>query len=171
MSMGRRVGLVIVMALGLITLASALLKMSIVVVTTFGGPVESGSRNYFQGLIYLTSSIEQALVIIMGCILTLHQMRHIDFTRLRSISFSLVSLIPKRRRKNSNSDASTQYNGFSRSGYQDLDLRPKLNISVDGRERLDVPIAATAEVAYLKLVVTGQERLSIIFPSTLLGAL
>ncbi|RYP45933.1 hypothetical protein DL768_007801 [Monosporascus sp. mg162] len=149
MSVGRRVGLVIVMALGLITLASALLKMSIIIVTTFGGPVESGGTNYFQGIIYLTSSIEQALVIIMGCIPTLHQIRYIDFTRLRSISSSLVSLIPKRRRKSSSSDASTQCNSFSRSGYQDLDLRPKLNISVDGRERLDVPVAATAEVAYV----------------------
>ncbi|RYO85357.1 hypothetical protein DL764_009183 [Monosporascus ibericus] len=149
MSMGRRVGLIIVMTLGLITLASAILKMSIIIVTTFGGPVEHGSRNHFQGLIYLTSSIEQALVIIMGCIPTLQQVRHIDFTRLRSISSSLVSLIPKRGRKNSSSDASTQYNSFKRSGYQDLDLRPKLKIPVDGRECLMVPVAVTAEVAYV----------------------
>ncbi|RYP60985.1 hypothetical protein DL769_007910 [Monosporascus sp. CRB-8-3] len=148
MSMGRRVGLVFVMALGLITLASALLKMSIIIVTTFGGPVESGGRSYFHGLIYLTSTIEQALVIIMGCIPTLQQVKHIDFTRLRSIPSSLASLIPKRRRKNSSSDASTQYNSFSRSGYQDLQLRPKLNVSVDGRECVGVPVAATAEVAY-----------------------
>lgn len=158
MPIHRRIGLVFVMALGLVTLASALLKFSIIIITTFGGPVESGGTNYYQGLVYLTSSIEQALVIIMGCIPTLQQAKGIPFSRIKSISSSLASFIPKLRRRGSSSEASTQYNSPSYMGYQDLELRPHLKISGDSVDRLEVPIVAATEVSSVGQSMTHMEE-------------
>jgi hypothetical protein len=136
MSVRRRIGLMTVMGLSLVTLAAAVLKIAIIVIITWGGPVANGGgANYFQGIVYLTSSIEQAMVIIMGCVPTFQAISKLEFTRLRNVSSSLSSFITKRRKKYGDSTPSTQY---SRSGYRDLEMQAQTGATSESKEHLDV---------------------------------
>jgi hypothetical protein len=119
----RKLGLIIVLSLGMVTLAAALTKIAIVVITTFNTSSGGGGTNYFQGIVYLTSSIEQAMVIIMGCTPVYPALAALDLGRLRSVSSSLVSVL---RRKRSNSNFSSEkYDSYSHSAHQEGGLISK----------------------------------------------
>jgi hypothetical protein len=128
MALRRKIGLIIILSLGMVTLAAALNKIAIIVITTFNTPTGGGGTNYFQGIIYLTSSIEQAMVIIMGCIPVFHSLAKLDLGKLRSVSSSLLS-IAMRRKKSSSTLSSEKFNGFTRSGQQESGLVSKGPVS------------------------------------------
>ncbi|KAI9147228.1 Hydrolase ORFZ [Paramyrothecium foliicola] len=121
MALHRKISLIIVLGLGMVTLAAAITKIAIVVITTFDTPTGGGGTNYFQGIVYLTSSIEQAMVIIMGCIPVFQSLTKLD---IGSVYSSLASLV-LRRKKSSSSLSTGDQNISDPSGYQECELVPK----------------------------------------------
>jgi hypothetical protein len=124
MPLHRKISLAFVLALGLITLAAAITKVAIIVITTFDTPTGGGGTNYFQGIIYLTSCIEQCMVIIMGCIPVFQSITKLHIGKIGSIYSSLTSLVL--RRKRSHSDFSTEKSDtYHPTDNQEFELVPK----------------------------------------------
>ncbi|KAK4222293.1 hypothetical protein QBC38DRAFT_375408 [Podospora fimiseda] len=99
MPLHRKVGLILLMSMSLITMGAALVKVALVIIqlTT---PPKVGSKNlaYFNGIYNLCTGVEQCLVIIMGCIPPLRSITRIPMPAvLVAIGSSLVSLVPRIR--------------------------------------------------------------------------
>lgn len=132
MALRRKVGLVLLMGLSFITAAGGATKVAIIIVNLSGSPLlGTGARNYYVGVVYLASGVEECLVLIMGCIPTLRPLAKLKFPGFSDIGSSIASLIPRARRKNSASTLASAYGGHV--AYQDLELQqPKLRSSDDG---------------------------------------
>ena len=89
MATRKKVGLCVLLALSLITLAFSILKT----VTAESSGSESDEPQYEASLSSVWDDTEQCLVIIMGCIPTLKPLAHLEFPALRSITRSWTGLL------------------------------------------------------------------------------
>jgi hypothetical protein len=92
MPLHRKLGIIALMATTLVATAAAVTKIAIVLLVMEG---KIGLTTGHGASIYITSSIEQSLVIIMGCIPALGPVRklqlHLKFSRLGQSIVSLLS--------------------------------------------------------------------------------
>jgi hypothetical protein len=138
MPLHKKISLVFVLVLSLITLAAAITKVAIIVITTFDTPTGGGGTNYFQGIVYLTSCIEQSMVIIMGCIPAFQPLAKLSAHRLGSIYSSLTSMVLRRKRSDSN--FSNEKNDTSTpSDIQELQLVPKGPMTAEAASVYTIP--------------------------------
>jgi hypothetical protein len=116
MPLHRKLGIIVLMATTLVATAAAVTKIAIVLLVMEG---KIGLTTGHGASIYITSGIEQSLVIIMGCIPALGPVRklqlHLKFSRLGQ---SIVSLLSG---GSSRSVSSSKSKG-SGSGLQEKDL-------------------------------------------------
>lgn len=120
----RKVGLVLLMAGSLLTAAMSIVKT----VLAQRASVASADAQYTASLEVLWCTLEETMVIIMGCIPTLRAITKLNFPSLSALSASLRG--PLRR---SRSKTLSPENGDSSSGYRELeDLQA-------GQMRLDQP--------------------------------
>ncbi|RYP56151.1 hypothetical protein DL771_012096 [Monosporascus sp. 5C6A] len=129
----RKVGLSIVMALSTITFGIALAKLVQIIIaidTTNDVVGDTADVFYIFAVLTLVSSIEQNLVIIIGCVPKLHAITKVESSLLSSINSGLRSLISNTWRKKSSSasaaSGSKPYPYSDRSGYSDLEMQPHL---------------------------------------------
>lgn len=139
MSLNRKIGLVSLMALSLITFGAALTK---VVVSSMdmvnpSAPGDNDSPCY-NGTYSLATGIEQSLVITMGCIPTLGHTAKAMFPRLSGIGSALADVITGSNswRKQSNGSDSTRSGDTDKSCNDDLKLRPDCHPLDTGDESL-----------------------------------
>lgn len=116
MSLRKRVGLVSIMSVGLFTMAASIMKT-----VTSQSHAKAADSEYNASVSILWSAIEQCLVIIMGCAPPLRAVSKIQFSKLRSLSQSLVRLVDSARTKRERS-SSGFHSSSERSAYQDIEL-------------------------------------------------
>ncbi|KAK6220539.1 hypothetical protein LQW54_001984 [Pestalotiopsis sp. IQ-011] len=122
----RKLALIVLIALSLVTMAAAASKMVVSLLFTIGA---TNSLDSIRGTLVIdfTTCLEQALVIIMGCVPTVRLISQLQFPSVRQIGSSLVSLITRTRSKGTNSDGGSH---FRRSeSVENLELGPQPKIS------------------------------------------
>lgn len=136
----RKIGLLVVMAMSLVTMCAALAKITVSLIPLTNSQILGNPAvEYFASIINFSSACEQGLVILMGCIPTLHLA-----TRLRAPSLSkLRGNVSKvfswsNRSKSSRGVKGVQTDSTKSSfpdsqkgftGYQEMQLTPKVRPS------------------------------------------
>ncbi|KAM7184230.1 hypothetical protein V8F33_013093 [Rhypophila sp. PSN 637] len=97
MPRARKIGLIILLSLSVLTAGACIAKIAIILLgLTNQLPTSFGPD--FGGIVFLTSSIEQSMVIIMGCIPTMGPLAKIQYAAVfTAIGDSIVSLMGSRR--------------------------------------------------------------------------
>lgn len=94
----RKIGLILLLGLSVLTAGSCIAKISIMILGLQGKLPNSFSPD-FGGVVFLTSGIEQSLVITMGCIPTLGPLAKVQYgALLTAVGDSLLSLLGSRGR-------------------------------------------------------------------------
>ncbi|KAK7917920.1 hypothetical protein PG985_009794 [Apiospora marii] len=127
MPLGRKIGLIIMLAGSLVTAVISIQKT----VIAQGGPHYTTDAQYHSSLGVLWSVLEENFVIIMGCVPTLHGMAKLDYPLLSSLGSTLSSLVrgSRRGKKSSASSSSAAGGGMGDShgrqpggAYRDLEM-------------------------------------------------
>jgi hypothetical protein len=111
------------MGMSIIAFGAAFAKV-VVTILALEGQLPGSFMPDFGGLIFLVSSIEQSIVIAMGCIPTLGPITKIKFSALYALGKSLTDLISNGRRSRKSSRDHSLYN-------EGIDLGPSKRISDD----------------------------------------
>ncbi|GAW10671.1 hypothetical protein ANO14919_000050 [Xylariales sp. No.14919] len=111
----RKLGLVILLALSLVTLTASILKT----VTSQTSSSSAEDVQYNASLGALFAALEQSLVIIMGCVPPLRPLGAMTINSLRSFSSAFTSLVDKA--KYGESTGSSQHHERGGSAYYDLE--------------------------------------------------
>lgn len=126
MALRRKIALIVLMAMSLITMAAALSK-AVINVVYFDANFSSQGADSFRafGLQILCTGIEQALVIIMGCTPALRSITKLEVPSITTAIGSLVSLIARTdiSRTDGSQTSSRYYNMYRQSGDNELNLR------------------------------------------------
>ncbi|KAH7304430.1 hypothetical protein B0I35DRAFT_484476 [Stachybotrys elegans] len=123
--------------------------------TNLGHP----STRYFAGIINLCSNCEQMLVIILGCLPTLHVVSKMEFRlpNFKSLSSLFQSFLSGSRRQGKSENHSSKWTNITKAVYQapsitknDIELRSNGNINDDDdsastRRALSGPIVGSSE--------------------------
>jgi hypothetical protein len=120
MALRQRIGLVILMSMSLFTMVLSILK-TIGLKNIFDQQTNPNATDvqYNASLQILWSCLEQAFVIIMGCVPPLRGIMRLELTQ--SISSSLASIL--RMRKSSKSSLDSHKYGSSSGPYDSLEMR------------------------------------------------
>ncbi|KAK9415508.1 putative Trichodiene oxygenase [Seiridium unicorne] len=131
----RKLALTILIALSLVTMAAAASKMVVSLLFTIGA---TGYVDTIRGtfVIDFTTCLEQALVIIMGCVPTVRLISKLEFPSVRQIGSSLVSLITRTRSKGAGSDSGSHSPRSESTENLELGTQRKLS---DGISAYSVP--------------------------------
>ncbi|KAI0835718.1 hypothetical protein F5Y06DRAFT_117464 [Hypoxylon sp. FL0890] len=144
MALRRKVGLVILVGLSLITAGASLAKLVIscmlLTQTPFVGG--NGTFDFAAGLVSFCTSIELSLVIILGCVPTLGPIVNLHFPTFSHLRSSFSSIVTKVTRKGSRSDLSSQGASYRSGSYRHLETALKLRPSAD--EKGSVVVASPA---------------------------
>lgn len=133
----QKVGLFVVMAMSLVTMTAALAKIAVSLIPmTDSDVLGDPATQYFASIINFTSDCEQCLVIIMGCIPTLHLASRLKIPTISEFRNSVSNLLRSRRSK-SGTHSDTQTTGAFHYGnshqdssrYHELQFTPKLRRS------------------------------------------
>ncbi|OTB04508.1 hypothetical protein M426DRAFT_22657 [Hypoxylon sp. CI-4A] len=127
----RKAGLMLLMGSMLIVMAAATSKMVISALFSAGN-TKTLDPYIFQHAIDFSTCVEQALVIIMGCVPTLYSITKLPFPSMSDISGSFTTLVSKVRRITSNEKVGSSFEE-QRTSIENLELTPRLNISNDSR--------------------------------------
>lgn len=127
MRMHRKVGLIILVASSLVTAAAAVAKGTISLLYIFNAALSvDGSRGIH--VINFTACLEQALVIIIGCVPAIRSITQLKHPSLVNIGNSLASLLAKIR---STRSMNTSKESFSRRAkycsFGNIELTPRLH--------------------------------------------
>ncbi|KAK0732949.1 hypothetical protein B0T26DRAFT_632953 [Lasiosphaeria miniovina] len=134
MKRNRKIGLIILLSLSIVTAGASITKIVIIIMGLMGTLPDSFSPD-FGGTVFLTSSIEQSLVIIMGCIPTLGPLSKLQYTAFFSaVGDSIISLLTTRRRSPRGSATGSVY-----PGGEDVEMGGKLRISDEASARAQKP--------------------------------
>jgi len=131
MTIQRKVAIISLIGLSLITMGIVLTKI-VMVLLRLNTPQAATSTvaRYFQALTNLVACLEQSLVIIMGCIPTLKLYGHFRLPSLDDVGSFVASLVPSAWSIRSRQGSSYSSGGEGVS-YQDLELAPKVRILGD----------------------------------------
>ncbi|KAH8203675.1 hypothetical protein TruAng_002205 [Truncatella angustata] len=134
----RKVGLLVVMALSLVTMAAAVAKITVSLIPMTGSPLlVAPAVQYYTSIINFTSDCEQCLVIIMGCIPTLHLATRLQLPTVSKFRDSLLGLVSGHRSKTSVQEKHMQTGSRftygsahkNRDDYHELQLTPRVRVS------------------------------------------
>ncbi|KAK6064317.1 integral membrane protein [Seiridium cupressi] len=111
MPLSRKVSLMVLLGLSLITFGAALTKAVLVALALTGKFTMTGPD--FNGLYFYVSTIEQCLVIMIGCVPTLKPITKLRFPGFTQIGESIASLITRRSRasRKGSSTGGSSYHG------------------------------------------------------------
>ncbi|KAK8108108.1 uncharacterized protein PG998_010121 [Apiospora kogelbergensis] len=136
----RKVGLVVVMAMSLVTMCAALAKITVSLIPMTNSQILGNPAvQYFTSIINFSSDCEQCLVIIMGCIPTLHLAGRLQLPTVSQLRDNVSKALSRSGRKSSesslvekNTQTSTgKYSSTSshkgHSGYQEIQLVPQIH--------------------------------------------
>ncbi|KAI1747180.1 hypothetical protein F4782DRAFT_522182 [Xylaria castorea] len=125
----RKFALAALLGLSLITMGIVVTKIVLVLIR-LTRPDDIVAIHY-QSLVQLIASLEQCLVIIMGCIPTLRLSKHIKLPTLGDMGSWVFSMLPTVWSSKSRQESS--YRSGGQSSDQDLELVPKLRIPNDSK--------------------------------------
>ncbi|KAI0964781.1 hypothetical protein F4678DRAFT_477083 [Xylaria arbuscula] len=137
MRTSRKIALVLLLSITFVTMIAALSKI-VVILVPLSGSIIPGDHGllYFDGLfvaiINLTSTFEQCLVIIIGCIPTLYLLTNLRFPLFRRIGASMVNLIPSLLQSGNSKGIHADSFPISASNCDNIELRPKVQALEDG---------------------------------------
>ncbi|GAW22511.1 hypothetical protein ANO14919_120480 [Xylariales sp. No.14919] len=141
MATHKKVGLAILLGLSLITGAAAFSKVVTNLVFSDVDPATRGDELFtLFGIMLLITSVEQSLVITIGCVPTLRPIALIRIPLLGSIRNTLASLLSSGSRRGSPSKGSSKQVGHSRDGYEDLELS---NMYGTSKDRMVPPLSTS----------------------------
>ncbi|KAI0388678.1 hypothetical protein F5Y17DRAFT_451951 [Xylariaceae sp. FL0594] len=127
MPLRRRIGLVLLLGLSAITFAAAFAKALVVALALTGRFVLTGPD--FNGLFFYVSTVEQCLVIIIGCVPALRSVVKIDIPMFSAIGETLNGLISRSRRSSKSDESSLPY-------HDNIEMGPhKIRLDDEGYER------------------------------------
>ncbi|KAK5635872.1 hypothetical protein RRF57_011584 [Xylaria bambusicola] len=142
MATHKKVGLAILLGLSLITGAAAFSKVVTNLVFSDVDPISRGDELFtLFGIMLLITSVEQSLVITIGCVPTLRPIALIRIPLLGSIRDTLASLLSSGSRKGSPSKGLSKKVGHSRDGYEDLELS---NMYGTSKDHMILPLSTSA---------------------------
>ena len=128
MTMRRKIAIIALLALSLITMGIVLTKIVMVLLRlTTPQAATSTVARYYQALTNLVACLEQSLVIIMGCIPTLKLHGHLKLPTMGEVGSFVASLVPSAWSIRSR-QGSAYSSGAEGVSYQDLELAPKVRI-------------------------------------------
>ncbi|KAI1311365.1 hypothetical protein F5Y03DRAFT_410519 [Xylaria venustula] len=133
----RKVALVLLLSMSLVTMIAALSKI-VVVLVPLSGSLILGDHGllFFDGLfvviINLASASEQCLVMMIGCIPTLYLLTKLRFPYFQHIGASIVNLVPSFLRRGNSKGMHTDSYPVDASNCDNLGLGPKVQASEDG---------------------------------------
>ncbi|KAI0975802.1 hypothetical protein F4678DRAFT_457154 [Xylaria arbuscula] len=136
MAMRTKIGLIILLGLSVVTFAAALSKAVVIALALTGHFVMTGPD--FNGLYFYISTIEQCLVIIIGCVPALRTISKLQFPTFNAIGESLTTLLMRTRRSSSsNHSGRSGRSGKSWSQSQnDIEMGPhKIRLDDERYER------------------------------------
>lgn len=152
MALKQRIGLVLLMSVSLVTMALSILKtVGLQHIADQQADPTATDVQYNATLEILWTCLEQAFVIIMGCVPPLRSIVRLDLTQ--SIVGSLSSIL-RRRRSNKSSEGSYEY-GSSGVPYDDLEMTS----DTLGRGSRNVKPAFKAAVTYEERQSGSQQNL------------
>ncbi|KAI0122234.1 hypothetical protein F4814DRAFT_457960 [Daldinia grandis] len=121
----RKIGLSILIAVSLLTVAAAIAKLTIALIQITGAAASLGPEwQYIDGIINLATCVEQNLVIIMGCVPTLNSITKLTLPSFNDIRNSLASIVARIKAK-----SSSPGNLSPPHIYQNLELTPNFRTS------------------------------------------
>ncbi|KAI1145650.1 hypothetical protein F4825DRAFT_467167 [Nemania diffusa] len=123
----RKLALAALLALSLVTFGIVVAKI-VIILLRLTQPNDTISLRY-QSLVQLIATLEQCLVIIMGCIPTLRISKLSKWPRLEDVRSWVFSVIPSAWSSRIRSESS--FRSGQPSSDQDLELVPKLRVSGD----------------------------------------
>ncbi|KAI1476105.1 hypothetical protein F4774DRAFT_428504 [Daldinia eschscholtzii] len=125
MNTSRKVGVSLLIAVSIITVAAAAGRLTIALLQMTGETASMGPNwQYIDGIINFAACIEQDLVIIMGCVPILNTITKLDlprFSRMRNLIGSLISSV--------RNGGSSFGRPFASRTYQNLELIPSSHTS------------------------------------------
>lgn len=120
MEVQKRIGLVLLMSVSLFTMALSILKtIGLKHIADQQKDPTATDVQYDATLEILWTCLEQAFVIIMGCVPPLRSITRLELTK--SVSDSLASILRRRTSSKSSMGSSTKYEG-SGGTYEDLEM-------------------------------------------------
>lgn len=149
MPVRKKLGLILLMAVSLITFTAAILKL-VISIMTIENEVSSSLGPSANAIVWIASSIEQALVIAMGCVPSLRPITEILVPTWIAIGDGLTSLIWKTTRKSKDEGSQGSEHPSKRSGLNDdIELGPKIGMT----EERSTPgtVKTTNATAYVEL--------------------
>jgi hypothetical protein len=139
--MRRKAAIIALIAVSLITMGIVVTKIVMILLRlTTPQAATSTVARYYQALTNLIASLEQSLVIIMGCIPTLKIHGRFRLPTLDDVGSFVASLVPSTWSVRSRQGSSYTSGGEGVS-YQDLELVPKVRIT--GKESEVKPYTVT----------------------------
>jgi hypothetical protein len=141
MAVRKKIGLAVLLGLSLITGAAAFSKVVTNIIFSDVDPLTRGDQLFtLFGVMLLITSVEQSLVITIGCVPTLRPLVLIKIPMFKVIGDTLASLLSTRRSHDTPSKGSSRHNDQSQKHYENIELRNPYDTS---REHIFPPLSTT----------------------------
>lgn len=139
----RKVALVILMTMSLVTFGVVLVKI-VMIFLRLEKQASYQLQRYFQSLVHLVAACEQCLVIILGCVPTLRVITKLKVPNVDTLTSWMASLVPRSRHSRSTGRSGHGSSGSlscHNSEYENLELARR--VKVPGEDLRNAPSSIT----------------------------